>query len=95
MLNIFINNQRSIKFIDLPTYSNKNFKFEIGKVAKILENKGLEIIVTVTTHPTIKIPTVIITIPGFNIPYMHDNPYLKLSNYYAEKIVTVKRQIYQ
>ena len=85
MLNIFINNQRSINFSDLPTYSNKNFKFEIEKAVKILKDKSLEIIVANATHPIVKIPTVIITIPGIKIPYMRDNPYLKLSNYYAEK----------
>ncbi|NQU17888.1 MAG: YcaO-like family protein [Candidatus Saganbacteria bacterium] len=74
-----IENSKKIDFSDLPTYSNRNIKKEIEVVVSKLKDKGLEVIVTDTTHHILKIPTVIVTIPGtFTVSSNSINPYLVL-----------------
>jgi ribosomal protein S12 methylthiotransferase accessory factor len=80
----FTDSGRIIDFSELPTYQNKNIRLEVESVVRNLKNKGFGIIVTDVTHPVIKIPTVIVTIPGMQIPGIQDNPFLKLNGHYAQ-----------
>lgn len=65
----FTDNNQIINFSDLPTYSNKNFRKEIDVAVKKLADNGFHVIVTNVSHDILKIPVVIVTIPGtqFNI----------------------------
>ena len=84
-----LNNDEIIKFSNLPTYSNKNFKKEIEVAVEKLKNNGFKVIVTNVTHNILKISAVIVTVPGSLTPLQEDtNPYLillqnhrKLQNY--------------
>jgi ribosomal protein S12 methylthiotransferase accessory factor len=80
----FTNSEKIIRFSELPSCPNKDFKVEVETAVKELHKKGHEIIVIVATHPVLKIPTVIVAIPWLPIPLEADNPYEALARLYAE-----------
>lgn len=79
----FTDNTKIINFSDLPTYSNKNFKKEIEIAVRKLADNGFEVIVTNVSHGILKIPVVIVTIPGncFNIDRF--DPFLFIAQSYV------------
>jgi len=79
----FTDTKKTISFSELPTYSNANFRIEVETAVKKMKDMGFEVIVTDTTHPVLRIPAVIIAVPGMEIPNLFDDPYLQLKEYYS------------
>ena len=68
-------------FNKLSYFSHPDFKIEIEYVLDKLFKKGLKAYLIETTHPLLKIPSVIITIPGarLNRPSTKLHPYLLIA----------------
>jgi ribosomal protein S12 methylthiotransferase accessory factor len=93
-------------FNKIPTYKHIDFKTEIEKAVDFIKQDDLEVIVTDTTDPELKIPTAAITIPGIRLNRISTklNPYfymakicMDLANYrdavkYFEKSMDVDPQ---
>lgn len=98
-----IKSKEIIRFNDIPTYRHKDFEIEIEKAVDLINQHHLEVIVTKTTHPELRLPAVAVTIPGarLNRPSTRLNPYffmaktcMDLENYktairYFEKSVEI------
>ena len=90
-----------IAFDSIPTYSNKDFKKEIEKAVAILSDHDLEVMVTDVTHPVLKIPSVIVSIPGtrLNRPTTKINPYFLMGrgcmgiNRYKEAVKCLEKAL--
>lgn len=87
-----IENKKTIQFNKIPTYRHKDFRVEIKRAVDLINQHGLEVIVTKTTHSEIDLPAVAVTIPGarLNRPSTRLNPYffmaktcMDLENYKA------------
>ncbi|MFA5319579.1 MAG: YcaO-like family protein [Candidatus Omnitrophota bacterium] len=55
---------KPVPFSSLPDHADGNFRSEIMTAVKKLEYHGLPVIVTEVTHPVLRIPSVIVTVPG-------------------------------
>ncbi len=78
------NKDRKVKFSELPSYCNKDFKKEIERTIRILSDNNFEVIVTDVTQPSLKVPAVIVTIPRskLNRPTTKMNPYFVMARSY-------------
>jgi len=78
------NKDRKVKFSELPSYYNKDFKKEIERTIQVLSDNDFKIIATDVTHPLLKVPAVIVTIPRsrLNRPTTKMNPYFVMARSY-------------
>lgn len=77
-------NSSIISFDDLPNASTEDFGSEIEFAVSALSRVGMEVFVTDVTHPSLRVPAVIVTIPGakLNRPGAKKNPYFVLARSY-------------
>ena len=77
----FLLKGKKIFFNKLPYFSHPDFKIEIEYVLDKLFKRGLKAYLIETTHPLLKIPSVIVTIPGarLNRPSTKLHPYLLIA----------------
>jgi ribosomal protein S12 methylthiotransferase accessory factor len=68
---------KMVTFSSIPSYFHRDFKKEIERTVGSLAEKNLEVIVTNVTHPSLKVPAVIVSIPGsrLNRPSTRMSPY--------------------
>jgi len=77
----FLLKGKKIFFNKLSYFSHPDFKIEIEYVLDQLFKKGLKAYLIETTHPVLKIPSVIVTVPGarLNRPSTKLHPYLLIA----------------
>ncbi|HDD45368.1 MAG TPA: tetratricopeptide repeat protein [Candidatus Desulfofervidus auxilii] len=75
-----------IPFSNLPSFSHPDFKVEIEYILNLISQRGFEVFVIETTHPSIQLPSVIVTIPGvrLNRPSTKLHPYLLLARQFMD-----------
>lgn len=52
------NKDRKVKFSELPSYYNKDFKKEIERTIRVLSDNDFKVVATDVTHPSLKVPAV-------------------------------------
>ncbi|HIC90923.1 MAG TPA: tetratricopeptide repeat protein [Syntrophaceae bacterium] len=78
------NKNIKVKFNKLPSYSHKDFKKEIERTVQVLSDSHFEVVVTDVTHPSLKVPAVMVTISKsrLNRPTTKMNPYFIMARSY-------------
>ncbi|HDD35626.1 MAG TPA: hypothetical protein ENF30_02370, partial [Candidatus Desulfofervidus auxilii] len=77
----FLLNGHKVLFDNLNSFSHPDFKVEIEHLLNTISKKGFEVFIVETTHPVLKLPAVIITIPSarLNRPSTKLHPYLLIA----------------
>lgn len=96
--------KKSINWNDIPEIYNKNIRLEIKTLAGLLEQKGMKVFYVNTTDPVLKIPSVLVIIPGAkfldkriinrNILFALITEYFTIENYNGiKKLLTMADKI--